>query len=306
MKRYDFNLLAALEALLAEHSVSGAARRLGVGQPAMSAALARLRAQFDDQLLVRTRRGMEPTPRARALSAPLRDALAELRALADGPRPFDPQTARRTFRISGGDYVGMTFLPSLLAAIGNDAPAVDIRFRYLEKDALLDYLDREEIDLALAVLGGLPKRFASETLADETFVCACRVDHPILHEAMTPKLFASASHVLVTERGDEKGCLDELLERDGLSRRIAVTVPSVALVGDILRRTDLIATIAKRAGQCLAEDQDIALFDPPYHAAAWSMSMIWSNRSAGDAGLAWLRDKIRAAANATRFEAGRT
>lgn len=295
MKRYDLNLLAALDALLREPSVSAAARRLGVGQPAMSASLARLRALFDDPLLIRTSRGMEPTARARALAGPLRETLAELRALVDPPGTFDPQSARKSFRMSGGDYAGMTVLPALIESLQRDAPAIDIRFRYVEKDVIAVLLDRDELNLAIAVIDNLPPRFRSEPLIRETFICAVRRGHPILDGPLTPSRFAGADHLLVTERGDEHGCMDDLLERDGLSRRVALTVPSAALVGGVLSRSDLIATIPRRAGELIAADGTIALIAPPYDNDAWTMSLIWADRNTHDPGLVWMREQIHAA-----------
>jgi len=300
MKRYDLNLLSALDALLSETSVSGAARRLGVGQPAMSATLARLRVLFGDPILVRTPKGMEATPRAKALAVPLRQTLAELRALLEPPAAFDPQTSQRTFRISGGDYVGMTVLPPLIGDLHRHAPGVDIRFRYVEKDDMPQRLDRDELDLGLSVVGALPPRFRSEPLIEESFVCAARVGHPILEGPLTPRRFADADHLLVTERGDDRGCMDVLLERDGLSRRVALTVPSAALVAGALIRSDLVATIARRAGHHIAEPGHITLFDPPYDAPTWTMSMVWADRNTHDPGLTWLRDRIQMAVATAR------
>lgn len=295
MKRYDLNLLAALDALLRETSVSAAARRLGIGQPAMSAALARLRVLFDDPLLVRTPRGMEPTARARALAIPLRQTLAELGALVAPPGSFDPAIDRRTFRLSGGDYAGMTVLPTLIADLQETAPGIDIRFRYIEKDAIPSLLDRDELDLAMAVVASLPPRLRSEPLIEETFSCAVRSGHPILATPLTPALFAGADHLLVTERGDDHGCIDDLLEQEGLSRRVALTVPSAALVAGVLTHSDLIATIPRQAGEKIAEDGAITLIAPPYDVAAWTMSLVWSDRNTHDPGLIWLRERIHQA-----------
>ncbi len=301
MKRYDLNLLAALDALLRETSVSAAARRLGIGQPAMSAALARLRVLFEDPLLVRTPRGMEPTARAKALAIPLRQALVELGALVAPPASFDPAVDRRIFRLSGGDYAGMTVLPALIADLQQTAPGMDIRFRYIEKDAVPLLLDRDELDLAMAVVGTLPSHFRSEPLIDETFVCAVRTGHPILNTPLTPARFASTEHLLVTERGDDHGCIDDLLEREGLSRRVTLTVPSAALVAGVLTHSDLIATIPRQAGEKIAEDEAITLISPPYDVPAWTMSLVWSDRNTYDSGLIWLRERIhRAVAHKAR------
>jgi DNA-binding transcriptional LysR family regulator len=296
MKRMDLNLLAALDALLRERSVSRAAITLGLGQPAMSAALARLRALFGDELLVRTSKGMEPTPRARALAQPLHDALSDLRALIETGEVFDPIRSKRTFRLSGGDYVGMTVLPPLLANLRLAAPGIDLRFRYVEKDRIQACLDNEEIDLALFVADALPTRFTEETLFEERFVCAVRDGHPLLAKANQLRAFARADHLLVTERGDQTGVVDRKLAEHGLSRRVALTVPSASLVPDILRSTNLVATVGERAANRMRADGGVAIFPPPLRLAAWRMRMVGLARNGRDEGLIWLRQMLRTAA----------
>lgn len=292
MKRYDMNLLVALDALLLERSVSGAARRLGIGQPATSAALARLRGLFGDELLVRGRYGMEPTPRALALADPLRTSLAELTALISPIAAFDPSRDFRTFRMSGGDYAGMVLLPSLVELMHREAPGISLRFRYIEKDLIQSRLDEGDIDLALAVAPTLPARFIVEPLFRETFVCAARINHPLFDKPMDSAAFATLDHLLITERGDAYGRVDEALQAKGLTRRIAITVPSAALVGDVLRSTDLVATLAYRAGERIAQDKSIRLFEPPIDTGSWEMSMVTTARNADEPGLDWLRKTL--------------
>lgn len=293
MKRYDLNLLAALDALLRERSVSGAAKRLGIGQPAMSAALARLRALFGDELLVRGVRGMQPTPRALSLAEPLQRTLSDLRALVEPTDAFDAATVTRTFRIAGGDYAGMVLLPPLARLVSREAPGIDLRFRFVEKDMVPPCLEDGRIDLALLVTPGLAKRFEVEPLFEETFTCAVRVGHPVLGRVLDAPTFAALDHLLVTERGDERGRVDELLEQAGLSRRIALTVPGAALVAETLRTTDLIATIPRRAARRIAADGSIALVEPPVDAGSWQMSMAWLNRNSREPGLTWLREQLK-------------
>jgi DNA-binding transcriptional LysR family regulator len=293
MKRYDLNLLLSLDALLRERSVSGAAKRLGIGQPAMSAALGRLRALFDDRILVRGANGMEPTPRAQALSERLRGTLAELATMIEPARAFSPLEAERTFSLSGGDYVGMTLFPEACASFSREAPGIDLRFRYLEKDNALAALDQGIIDLAFLVNDNLPARFGSEVVIEETFVGAARVGHSCLDGPMTAMGFAKELHLLVTERGDATGCVDTALAAAGLKRRIAVTVPSAALVADILQRTDLIATVPRRAGERIAHDGTIRLFDIPVAMPRWSMRSVWAARNAEDPALLWLRKQFQ-------------
>lgn len=298
MRRYDLNLLVALDALLCERSVSGAARRMGIGQPAMSATLSRLRALFDDPILVRAGGGMELTARGRSMSGPLRTTLAELAVMIEPVRPFDPASTDRTFRLSGGDYVGMTLLPGLARRLSDRAPRIDLRFRYLEKDAALTALDDDELDVALLVKDDLPQRFDSEVLLEETFVGAARIGHPVLEEQLDAARFAAFDHVLVTERADESGYVDKALAGQGLARRIAITVPSAALVADVLRGTELVATLPRRAAERMVLTGAVELFELPFVTMKWSMRTVWAKRNTYDPALAWLRRELRAVAAA--------
>lgn len=292
MKQYDLNLLTALDALLAERSVSRAATRLGIGQPAMSAALARLRILFGDPILVRGGRGMQPTPRALALADPLRATLTGIAAMLEPGDSFDPSNATRILRMSGGDYAGMTILPGLARRLARYAPGMDLQFRYLEKDSALMALDEGSLDLALLVMDDLSPRFGSEVLIKETFVGAARPDHAVFVGALDLQRFASFNHLLITERGDTTGCVDAALARQGLSRRVAMTVPSAALVADVLRATDLVATIPRRAGEWLAATDRVRLFALPIEMPGWAMRTVWATRNANDPALAWLREQL--------------
>lgn len=293
MHRFDLNLLVALDALMRERSVSRAALRLGVGQPAMSAALARIRTLFDDPMLIRTPRGMEPTPRALEIIEPLRDGLGRLRAVLDPGEAFDPSTAKRIFRISGGDYVGMMLFPKLVSTVRAEAPHIDLRFRFLEKDRVFPGLDNEDIDLALCVVNELPKRYMSESLFEETFVCIVRTGHFLTEKPLTPELFAAQDHVLVTERGDESGEVDRLLGELGLTRRIVATVPQVSLLPTIIEQTDIIATTGAGVASLFARSGGTKILPVPFATSAWTMSMVWTQRNNSDAGLAWLRATMK-------------
>nr|WP_294554346.1 LysR family transcriptional regulator [uncultured Rhodopila sp.] len=289
LQRIDLNLMVAFEALMAERSVSAAATRLGVSQPAMSSTLARLRSLFDDELFVRSGRAMLPTVRAVQLEAQIARALAALRAALEPQAPFNAATSRRVFNVSGGDYATMVILPHLAACLAEEAPFLDLRFRFVEKDATVDLLDTDALDLALGVYPNPPKRMALQTLFDEHFVCVARKDHPGLRDGMTLAAFAALPHLLVTERGDAVGAVDEALAKLGLERRVAMTVPHVLVVPSVLPSSEMIATVGARAARLFAQAAPLAVYDAPVTLPAWRLSMMWSRQKAGDLGLAWLR-----------------
>lgn len=289
MKRYDLNLLQTLDVLISEKSVSKAATRLGIGQPAMSAALARLRELFGDPILVRKGSGMQTTARANELAEPLRTTLAQLSALIQTPRSFNPADAGGTLKLSGGDYVGMTILPQLATRLADEAPRVDLRFRYLEKDRALEFLENDTLDFALMVVESLPTRYDSIALLDEGFTGAARQGHPLLKGVIDLRSFASFGHLLVTERGDDRGRIDEVLSGAGLTRRVVVTVPSAALVAAVLCKTDLITAVPTRVADRISKSDGITLFQPPLDLGRWTMRLVWSRRRTHEPALSWFR-----------------
>jgi len=288
----DLNLLTVFEALMAERSVSRAAARLGIGQPSASHALSRLRLLFRDDLLRREGRSMVPTPRALLLADPIGRALAAAREAITPPQEFHPLTSNRVFRVSGGDYALSTRLPGLMARLRRSAPSVDLRFRFVEKDRLPALLDDGTLDLALGVFPNAPKRCEVIAVCDEYFVCLLRAGHPALADGLSVVSYAAAPHVLVTERGDEFGAVDEVLGRRALARRIALTVPSVLVLLRLLRESDLICTLGARAAAMLAEDPALVVARLPVDVPAWRLQVLRARRV--DAGVDWLVAEILA------------
>src|SRR6266852_2081152 len=218
----DLNLLRVFDAVLREHGVTPAAAGLGLTQPAVSNALARLRGVFGDPLFVRTPTGMDATPFARELAEPVRQALALLEAaLAHGPG-FDPASATRAFRFYMSDLGQIEFLPPLIERVQRAAPGVRLEAAALDVEALADALATGALDLAVGFLPGLGPPVRRRALFREPYLCLMRADHPI--KALTKRKFQEASHALVTYRGGHR-VVEEALERAGLARRIALCLP---------------------------------------------------------------------------------
>ena len=296
LTRVDLNLMVAFEALMAGRGVSAAAARLGVSQPAMSGTLARLRGLFGDPLFVRSGRVMLPTVRALQLAGPVGQALDQLRAALEPPGSFDPVRSRRAFTLSGGDYAAMVLLPRLTERLRAAAPGVDLRFRFVEKDQTFGLLDADALDLALGVYPNPPKRLVLQPLFMERFVCvACRAN-PALRGGMTLAAYAALPHLLVTERGDATGAVDDALRRQGLQRRVVLTVPHVLVIPAVLPRSGMVATVGGRAGRMFAAAGRLLLHDVPVVLPPWQLSMLWTRQRDGDPGLAWLRGMLAAAA----------
>jgi DNA-binding transcriptional LysR family regulator len=282
----DLNLLRVFDAVLHEKGVTPAAARLGLTQPAVSNALARLRKAFGDALFVRTPRGVDATPFARELAEPVRQALALLEsALAHGPG-FDPATSTRAFRFYMSDLGQIEFLPPLVERVQRDAPGVRLEAVALEVDDIADALAAGALDLAVGFLPGLGAPVRRQALFRDPYLCLMRSDHPI--STLTKKRFLEASHALVIYRGGHR-VIEEALERAGLARRIALRVPHFTVVPMVLERTDLVLTLPARVARVFERRGRLKALPPPVPIPPAEVAVHWHERFEADPGNRWLR-----------------
>jgi DNA-binding transcriptional LysR family regulator len=285
----DLNLLRVFDAVLHEKGVTSAAARLGLTQPAVSNALARMRKLFGDPLFVRTPRGVDATPFARELAEPVRQALALLEsALAHGPG-FDPATSTRAFRFYMSDLGQVEFLPPLVERVQRGAPGVRLEAVALEVDDIADALAAGALDLAIGFLPGLSAPVGRRALFRDPYLCLMRADHPIA--ALTKKRFLEASHALVIYRGGHR-VIEEALERAGLARRIALRVPHFTVVPMVLERTDLILTLPARVARVFERRGKLKALPPPVPIPPAEVAVHWHERFEADPGNRWLREQI--------------
>jgi len=285
----DLNLLVAFEALADTRSVSLSAARLGLRQPAMSAALARLRRALGDELFVRARGAMLPTPRALALAPGVSRALADLRQTLRSETRFDPRTTARTFYIASTDYTSFVIAPPLQRDVAVSAPKVDLRFVGYDKDDIPELVDRGAIDLAFGTFRPPPARAVHQKLCAERFVGLARKGHPLLRRRkIDVASWAAASHALVSVRRDARGAVDDTLAGHGLSRRVALVLPHMLALPRILETTDLVATVPERIALHSA-GASLRPFELPIDVPPWNIEMLWNPASRRDAAHAWLR-----------------
>ena len=295
MARDDLALLASLDVLLAERSVTRAARRLGLSQPAMSTQLARLRDRFDDPLLVPSGREMVPTARAEALREPLHAALREIEMLVARGRPFDPATSERTFRIAASDAIHSAVTAPFAARLRSIAPNCRVAMLGYRPETL-DEMTRGQVDLLLGAGRSLPLTLKARTLYDETFLCVLRADHPAASRPLTLDAFCALDHVLVSPGGADEfeGAVDAALHELGRSRRVSVALSSFLLVPTVLAGSDLVATVPARLAR--GWSRHLAVYDPPLPVPGFTVRMGWHVRADADPGLVWLRHQISGAA----------
>lgn len=301
LKTFDLNLLLAFEALTIERSVTRAARRINLSQPAMSNALARLRRTFDDPLFVKTPEGMKPTPVAQSLIAPVLTALSGLRAVLEEKPPFDPAASRRTFHLLANDYAEILLFAPLLGGLHANAPGVTVR---VDRQRSLFHPPApaslaESHDLAVGFFPdtlSLEATLHSELLWEEQNVCIASHSHPSIQGRPTLKQYAAAAHVAVFYKSEGPGVIDTILAQLGHTRRVAMFVPHFATVPFIVAASDLVATVPKRLALKLAPALKLQVLTTPVAIPPFRLTMLWHERSDSDPAHSWLRLLIADAA----------
>ena len=294
----DLNLLVAFDAIRATRSISLAAAQLGLRQPAVSGALARLRKLFGDELFVRAGGEMQATPKALQIAPAVEAALAQLRQALNPSLAFDPAGTAQTFTIASTDYTTTVLLPPFLAALENEAPDATLRIVGYDKDDIGALIDRGVIDLALGVFQKPPERSVRQRLCRESFVGVARAGHPALADgAMTLDAWLRQRHALVSVRRDAIGEIDRLLAERGLARRIVVTLPHMLALPALLASSDLVTALPGRIAARFS-GAGLVSFPLPLPMPAWRIEMLWNPQARNDQANAWLRSRISAIAAA--------
>ncbi|WP_296946177.1 LysR family transcriptional regulator [uncultured Massilia sp.] len=288
----DLNLLVALDGLLAEASVAGAARRLGLSASAMSRTLARLRAATGDPLLVRAGRRMVPTPHAEALRDRTHQALQEARAvLRPSGGTLDVAHLARTFTIRANDGFVEVFAARLIAAVAAVAP--DVRLRFAPKpDKTAGPLREGAVDLEIGVLGEMAPEVRLQALFRDRFVGVVRQGHPLAAEAQVDAArYAALGHVAASRRGRFEGPVDVALATLGLARRIVAIVPGFPAALAVVRASDL-ATVLPASFCATGAAIGVHAFALPVATAPITVSQMWHPRLDADPAHRWLRQVV--------------
>lgn len=301
-RHLDLNLLRVFDAVMGEGSLTRAADKLALTQPAVSNALRRLREALGDELLVRQGQGVAPTPRAQALWPPVREALTQLQTLL-APGEFQPATATQLFVLAMADATAGTLVPPLVKLLEREAPGVSLRVLPLSTRDPRGLLNAEEADLAVGYFptalaelhaerqAGRTVAFDSQRLYDGHYVCVMRQGHPLAAPgALTLDSFCAARHLLVSFTGRPYGFVDEALAALGRQRRIALIVNQFFTAGRVVADTDMLTVLPRHfvpiTGQGLAE-RPLPLPMPLVHIDA-----LWRRRSPQQAARDWLLDAL--------------
>lgn len=289
LRNLDLNLLVALNALLEEQHVTRAALRLGLSQPAMSNALTRLRQTFNDELLVRTPTGMEPTARAVDLQRPLRNVLREIEKITDR-NDFVPTRSTKLFRLRMGDLHNVFFLPSIRASIERGAPHVQLSVAYMPPVATVEAIINDDIDIAISIGLDHPKSIRSVDFYSDRLVCVMRHGHPAAAKRMTMEHYLSLDHIKVAQSPADRRFIDDELARLGRVRRIPLQVQHWLVAPDIVKQTNLVSATWDRVAHRYVRSGELIARPLPFGPRIFNFRLYWHRRNERDAAHRWLRE----------------
>jgi DNA-binding transcriptional LysR family regulator len=311
LQRIDLNLLVAFDALMVERSVTGAARRMFLSQPAMSRTLDRLRATFNDELLIRTKGGYEPTHRASAIHSELRQLLPKIEGLL-GENEFDPATVHDVFRIESSDWGATVLVPGLIQRLAQDAPGVQLDVVPRRDD--YERVEDNEADLLLtpasdqltSLITEGKHALRTEPLYRDKLVCVVRSGHAFAHRPLTLKEYLKAQHVSLlpmqrpqrsrsSNMATQQPMVKKVLDRLGQQINVQVRVPYFAPLGPIVENTDLIATVPLEVARRLKTPRT-RIIAAPREFGGFVYHQIWHSRNDASPLHGWIRSVMRALA----------
>lgn len=290
----DLNLLVAFNALMNERNVTRAATQVGVSQPAMSAALSRLRNLIGDPLFQRGSTGLIPTPRARDLAVPVAAALRQIELAMLKQPVFEPGAASVTFKLGLQDYPTLVLLPMLLEALEHTLPGLSLNVHaFNDRDDAVELLDAGMIDAAIGVPPShTDARILTRPLLSDDFVTIVSSDSPAAGGPMDLDTYLDLQHVLVSPEGQMHGLVDQMLAQQGRQRKLALTLPQIFAVPAVVARTGMAATILKRVALHAQASHRLTLFPPPLALPEIVFHLIWHRRSDNHPAQLWFREFI--------------
>jgi LysR family nod box-dependent transcriptional activator len=291
LRQFDLNLLVALDILLKERSVTRAAERLHLSQPAMSGMLARLRHAFDDELLVRVGRKLEPTEFAAGIGGRVREVVADLEELLDSGTRFDPANENRSFRIGASDYTVLMLCGPLLRRLTETAPNICVHFVRLDL-SVSERLTEAEIDFGILPVEfetGLP----SKAMFEDDWVCAAWKGHPVRHDRLTLDEFLMHPHIAfnISDPG-HVSIADEYLAGNGYERKVVASTESFTAAPFLLKETSMLTMVPRRLGEAMREAAEIRLLELPFEVPRLKETLTWSPRFTSSLGHTWMREQL--------------
>jgi DNA-binding transcriptional LysR family regulator len=290
---FDLNLLVVFNAVAQEKNFTRAGQRLGMSQPAVSHALARLRYALKDELFVRTPEGMRPTPRAERMAGPVRSALRELQVTVE-PEEFDAAQTSRSYTIAANNYAARAVIPALARRMAKLAPSTVLEVRPIGPLHVLDQLDAGGVELAVTTLTEGGDRFKCVGILDDEYVAILSSDNPVTAEPeLSIEAFAALPHITITSSGDNTHFIDDALADRGLARLVSAKVPLHSLIL-MLIGSEALAVVPRRVAADLVAICPLTMRPLPFPSPRVSLSMIWHRRLDNHPAHRWLRGTLRA------------
>lgn len=287
----DLNLLVVFDAILKDRNITIAARRVGLSQPAMSSALARLRKVFDDPLFVRTSNGMQPTPHAQLLAAPIQRACELVVSALEIDTAFDPLTVDCTFRFYMTDIGEAVYLPKLLGALAQRAPGVKVKLLRIPEQGEQAAMAAGDVDLAVGFFPDLQAGFFQQRLYADEFVCLLRSDHPQVKGPLTVQQFATMRHAVIATAGTgHEAAIGRAVAKHRL--QVSLTLPHFMALPLIVSQTDYVVIVPRRLALAFAGHANIRMVEPPIKIPSFEIKQHWHERYHHNPANQWMRALI--------------
>lgn len=288
----DLNLLVVFDSIMRERSVSRAADKLNLTQSGVSRALTRFRGLMDDQLFVKTPKGMEPTTLATSIAPEISRVLENIRNIIHPPEQYNPDTTEHTFTVGLTDYMSFVLLPGLIQKLQRAAPKAKLVALSTNVLSSVNMIESGQVDLIVGrIVPDLPANISHSPLFVTTNVCVARNGHPAFLGPLTQAAFLAYDHLHISPWG-KAGLVDDVLRRHGVTRNRPYTVPHFLSAPAILEKTDLITVVPAPVASHLVERYGLAMQPSPYDLGLDDMVQLWHRRLDRDAALKWLRSQI--------------
>lgn len=292
MRPQELKLLIIFDVIMTEKSITHAAERLSMTQPAVSNAVAKMRVLWKDELFVPDGRKIQPTTYAKDLWEKVRDSLHNINHAIE-PQDFEAISAKRTFRVALPDIALDTLWLDLRKLFEKEAPGLNLHAVPYTIACTKPMLDSADVDLVIGQSNRSLENICTDHLFDTSYVCVMRKDHPLTKKRLTVEEFSLAEHLLVSLSGDIASPTDQTLQQLGLTRRIAFTVNNFLSAVPIIKESDLIAILPTDLMHNYLACNELAMTHPPVDIPHSSISMLWHKRQSADKGLIWLRKHIK-------------
>lgn len=289
LHKTDLNLFVVFDVIYSEGNLTRAGQVLGITQPAVSNALARLRKLFNDPLFIRTGKGMKPTPTAQNIIGQIREALATLRQSVQQCSLFEPSTSDRTFNISMGDYAESLLLTHLFQQLAEKAPGVKIEVHPLNLDTIGTELESGSMDFAIDGPLSVATDLKHNQIMEEPYVCCLRNDHPLAGSKLNLDQYLSLKHIQVTDYSGSSNPVDKAIQKLGTKRKIGFTTHHLLMGPSLLMNSGLALTVPERL---VSNNPNVVKHSLPFQTEDFSLHLYWHPSVEEDSANKWMRSLI--------------